>query len=366
MAVFDSLYIHVPFCASRCGYCAFYSRANAGTELQKRYLSHLRTRLENLACRREALASVYIGGGTPTHLAPELIAGLLDAVRSTTCLQPGAEFTMECNPESLSAEKAMLLANRGVTRVSLGVQSFAPRLRRRLERKGRISAVEEAVECLRAAAIPYLGIDLIYGIPGQSVNEWRRDLERAAALGAGHISTYALTPEEGTRLAAEAYTVPPDRLVHMWHEADSILEARGFQRYEVSNFALPGRECRHNVAIWHGATYLGCGPAASSFDGKLRWTEPASLEGWLHGAAPEPDPLSVEERAAELLAFGLRTRDGWLLRSFRERTGRDALRLRGEAIRELADQGLLTLTHDRVRPTRRGLLFADTIAERIL
>ena len=365
--MFTSLYIHVPFCARKCGYCAFYSIAGAGADLRRAYLRRLS--FEFAAGARECgpLESVFVGGGTPTLLARSELSDMLGAVHGTFALAPGCEITVESNPDTLTQDKIDVLARRGVNRVSLGVQTFFETHRRTLGRSGSLDGLGAAVSALRAASVRNLGLDLIYAIPGQTLGEWEDDLRRAAEHGVEHVSTYELTMEEGSRLAAEGVTpVVPGLAADMWEAAETVLEPFGFRLYEVSNLARPGRECLHNLSIWRGAKYLGCGPAASSYDGVDRWQNVADLEAWLAEAAPEVDHLPAENRAAEILAFGLRTVDGWTPEVFRTATGVGYGELRGEAIDGLVADGLLELTPSRLHPTRRGLLFADTVAERLL
>ncbi len=211
-------------------------------------------------------------------------------------------------------------------------------------------------------------MDLIYAIPDQTMAAWENDLRRALDCGIVHVSTYALTSEEGTALARRGAKPVDDALsTDMWELAETVAAQYGLARYEVSNLARPGHACRHNLDIWHGATYLGCGPAAASFDGELRWTNPPDLKRWLDSAAPrEEDALPAPARAAELLAFGLRTVSGWERASFGDCTGFDYLELRGDILRSLAAEGLLVLTPERVCPTRLGLLFADHVARELL
>ncbi|OPZ31055.1 MAG: Oxygen-independent coproporphyrinogen-III oxidase 1 [Lentisphaerae bacterium ADurb.BinA184] len=364
---FESLYVHVPFCRRKCGYCAFYS-VPAAAALRRRYLDRLTAEFAESAERCSRLRSVFLGGGTPSVLTAREMAELLAAVRSVFTLVRDAEVTAECNPESLTPAKAEALAAGGVSRVSLGVQSFQARHRRTLQRGGAVAAVAQAVARLRGCGVRNLGLDLIYGIPGQTVAEWGEDVGRACDLGVQHLSTYALTVEEGTRLAAAGVRpADDDRLLAMWERAETVAAAGGLRRYEVSNFARPGRECRHNMDVWHGRTYLGCGPAACSFDGRARWTQPSDLNRWLRRAPPAVDVLPADERAAEVLAFGLRTVAGWEPAAFRRRTGYDAWSLRGDALADLARDGLLTARRGgRLAPTARGLLFHDWILRRLL
>ncbi|MDX9979225.1 MAG: radical SAM family heme chaperone HemW [Lentisphaeria bacterium] len=362
---YESLYLHVPFCAAKCDYCAFYSEAGAAPARRRRYLDRLRAELA-AASQPEPLASVFIGGGTPSLLEPAELDELLRLVTTHFQLAPAVEWTVECNPDSLDGAKIDRLARHGVNRVSLGVQSFRPELRAILGRRGSLGDLAATLARLRTAGIVRQNLDLIYAIPGQSLAVWREDLARVADLGVGHVSAYALTIEEGTRLAARLGAPDDASFEAMWDLADEVLGGAGIRRYEISNFARPGEECRHNLAIWHGGTYLGCGPAATSFDGRDRWTQPPALDDWLAGLPPERDELPPRDRACEILAFGFRTLVGWQWPAFRARTGYDAQALRGPELAELVRHGLLAPRGDGLAPTRAGLLLNDSLLAHLL
>jgi oxygen-independent coproporphyrinogen-3 oxidase len=241
-------------------------------------------------------------------------------------------------------------------------------LRKVLGRRGELGSLAETLKVLREAGVGRQNLDLIFAIPGQSVADWRDDLSRAMDLGVEHVSAYALTVEEGTRLAGRnaAGAVDDDLFEAMWDATDDVVGRAGLRRYEISNFARPEAECRHNLAIWYGGTYLGCGPAAASFDGTTRWTQPASLGAWLARIPADQDVLTPAERACEVLAFGFRTIAGWTWSEFRLRTGFDALDLRGDALAQLVEQGLLAPRVDGLAPTRAGLLLNDSVIATLL
>ncbi len=364
---FTSLYVHVPFCAAKCDYCAFYSVPGASAEARRAYLDRVAAELAASSSHCAPLESIYVGGGTPSSLADDELGELLAAVRARVAIADGAEFTVECNPDSLTAGKVEVLARRGVNRVSIGIQSFDPRLRAAIGRRGGLDGLDEALRALRANGIGNIGMDLIYAIPGQTLDGWRADLDRALAAGVRHLSTYELTVEEGARLSRGRLPSADEELsVAMWQAAGEAAAATGLERYEVSNLAVPGRECRHNDAIWHGGTYLGVGPAAASYDGDVRRTNRPDLAAWLAGAEPEEDRLPPEARAAEVLALGLRTVRGWEREEFRARTGYGYTALRGDVLAGLIRDGLLEGDERAIRPTTRGLLFADHVARQLL
>lgn len=364
---FASLYVHVPFCRRKCDYCAFYSDTGTSEELQQRWLDQILAGARTRAAQAAPLRSLFVGGGTPTSLPAPMLTRLLQELRNLFSWHPEAEITVEANPDTLDPERIEALAAGGCNRLSLGVQSFFPKHRQTLGRLANPDQLGERLEQLRQHGIRRHSLDLIYAIPGQTPDDWRQDLRTALGLGISHLSAYALTLEEGTRLAAAGTAPADDELqVALWEIAAEEGARHGLRRYEISNYAKPGEECRHNLDIWLGGTYLGLGPAASSFDGALRWTETPDLQAWLAGTPPETDPLDAPQRAAEILAFGLRTCAGWNLQTFQNLTGFDALELRGEEIHALILQGFLELSEQTLRCTHTGLLFNDLVLRELL
>jgi len=360
-----NLYVHVPFCAGKCDYCAFYSEPASEPELVRLWLERILRQLEENAPRLENAETVYFGGGTPSLLPDDALLRLFAAVREAA--PSAAEVSIEANPFTVTPEKAAVLTS-FANRVSLGIQSFEPAL---LESIGRRSHAgpgpREAVRNLRAAGLRNLGLDLMYALPGETPDLWRRDLERALELEPEHISAYSVTPEPGTPFASRVNGRPEDDALSeaMWEQAGEILAGAGLPRYEISNYARPGFESRHNSNVWHGRTYLGLGPAACSFDGTDRWTQISDLRAWLDGAPPEFDRIARRSRLGEILMMGLRTVRGWTRREYESATGCGwdcfAERLTG-----LADRGLLALTEDSIMPTERGLAFWNDVAESLV
>ena len=301
-------YFHLPFCHSKCGYCAFYSVPSPTAELIDAYLNHLERQLESASPLPRA-ETLYLGGGTPTLLSLSQSERLFAMLKRF--LAPGAEceISVEANPETLDAAKVALLRE-NVTRISLGVQSFSAAQREILGRQCGDAALNDAVALIRRAGFPHWNIDLIYGIPGETPDMWRNDLVRAADCGVDHLSCYSLTPEEGSRLGP-SLAVDDDAAEDMYELIPETLASYGIRRYEISNYAKPESECRHNVNVWRGGVLRGFGPAAAGFDGRDRMTEVPSLEAWLSGAPPELDRIPHERRLAEIFAVNLRTVDGW-------------------------------------------------------
>ncbi len=366
--MFQNLYIHVPFCSRKCDYCAFYSLANAETKQYLAYLDHLERELERRRPELQNLKSVYFGGGTPTVLPPELLERLYRMVFRTVSPAENAECTTEANPETVDSERAEIIG-KYLNRVSMGVQSFLTEKRAVLGRKpDSAEHIYTAIEALEKQGVHNLGIDLIYAVPGEKMENWIQDLTLAGQLPVKHISTYSLTPEERTPYA-EKYglaSVDEDLSSLMWHKTAELLSPR-FERYEISNLAIPGYEAKHNWNIWHGETYLGLGPAASSFNGIDRWTEQSSLKRWLDGEEPEWDQIPVPDRQREILMMGLRTVKGWTREQFLAASGgTEWLELAAEELESLQRDKLLTVDRDVCRPTEKGLEFWNEIAYRLI
>ncbi len=363
---YQSLYLHVPFCRHICDYCALYSIVDDRDSTRDAYLAKMTAQLQIHSAELQNLDSIFIGGGTPSALTPDQLRLLLTAVNLNTGRRDHCEWTVECNPGSVTEEKIALLAAAGVNRLSFGAQSTTRSTRRTLGRRTGDRELRQALELARAAGFKRLNADLIYGVPGQSLADFQHDLDSLLAEGLSHISAYSLILEEGTPLAARIDEVDDALAVEMDALAGEVLGRAGLRRYEISNHARHGEESRHNLGIWLGAKYLGLGPAAASFDGLRRWTELPDLQAWLQGAPPEDDPLSPEKRAAEVVAFGFRTADGWPKKLLADLHGVNALAQLLPVFRRLEGEGLLEETSEAWKPTRRGLLFADLVASELI
>ena len=310
------LYVHIPFCRSRCAYCDFVSEA-IGAHLRsgrvERYLETLRAELAERG-GDSPLETVYVGGGTPTALPRDLLSPLLTEIGAR--LAPGGEFTIEANPGTLDTALLEELAEFGVTRLSLGVQSFSPELRAALGRQVKQQELAGSLESIARVAWKEWNLDLVFGIPGQNWELARDDLRAAADAGPAHISLYDLTYTAGyedwlaRNADAGARGVASAMAEAHYAEAVSLLEDAGYRRYEISNFALPGHECRHNRSYWRGEDYVGIGAGAVSTVGLERRTNPRSVEGYLVGETPETEVLTQELRVWERAMLGLRTADG--------------------------------------------------------
>lgn len=358
------LYIHVPFCRHRCGYCDFFSVAG-GDGLGEPYVGAL---LEELDAHRRLLApltTIYLGGGTPTLLEGRLLKELLGGVAPLA--DADAELTVEANPETVTAALAAALGRAGVNRVSLGVQSFSPRLRELLERSGAPEEVEAAARRLRQAGIANISLDLIFGIPGQGREDLERDIAAALALEPEHLSCYELTVKDGSGFArrhAEGLKEVRERGREYYETVVDSLEEAGYFWYETSNFALPGRECRHNLAYWQGEDYLGLGAGAWSTAGGRRWQNAADMDLYLAGEQSRRRSRAVEtlspgDRATERLALGLRLAGGVSAREVASVT--DA----AEADR-LRRNGFIANEDDKMMLTREGRFVANEVIVRLL
>lgn len=363
-----SAYIHVPFCAHRCGYCNFTVIAGRD-DLAEPYLRAIELELNQLE-RPHPVDTLFIGGGTPTQLSAVQLRRLLKLALHWFPLRQNYEFTVEANPSDLNEEKSDVLLDAGVNRISLGVQSFHPDKLARLERDHNVEQILAAVELARRFAS--FSLDLIFGAPGESRIDWERDVESAIELRPHHISAYGLTFEKGTtfwsrlnRGALQPCDEEEER--HRYLFAIERITRGGFQHYEVSNFALPGHQSRHNETYWSGREYHAVGPGASRYVDGCRETNHRStvayLKKVLNGESPvaEAEQLSPEDRARESLVFGLRRMAGVERAEFAKRFGYSIDLLAGGELARLSAQGLLECDDRTVRLTNEGLLISDSI-----
>ena len=323
------LYIHVPFCKSRCIYCDFYS-TTCGYEKRKAYIEAV---CQEITLRKEyldssVLSSVYIGGGTPSVLMAEELKTLFATVAEHWQLSPDAEVTLEANPDDATPDYAKALAALPINRVSMGVQTFNDDMLRFLHRRHTAEQARLAVDNLLSAGIDNISIDLIYGIPNQTIDQWQSDLEQALALPVTHLSAYSLTYEEGTQLhhlreQGKVSEVDEELSLQMYSLLMENAEVAGFRHYEISNFALPGYEARHNSGYWSGMHYLGLGPAAHSYNGTSRqWNSP-DLQAYIHAGGDtlgarlfSREEITKRMQLEETLLTHLRTAAGLNLTAF--------------------------------------------------
>ena len=371
-----SLYLHVPFCATRCGYCDFntYTAAELGSApgaSRTAFLAAARTELQLAAhvLGARTVDTVFVGGGTPTLLAADELVGLLGDVRERFPLAPGAEVTTECNPESVDEAYLNALVEGGFTRISFGMQSARPHVLKVLERRHTPGRVADVVGWARAAGFGSVSLDLIYGTPGESVDDWRASLAAALACRPDHISAYALIIEDGTRLAAQIRRgeVPPpvdDDQADFYEVADRELTAAGLDWYELSNWSRPGHECRHNLAYWRGNPWWGVGPGAHSHVGGVRWwnvKHPRSYsEALRQGVSPAAarEVLAPDDRRIERVLLESRLSSGLPLSVL---TPSEQAR-----VRDLVARGWVALNEDALTLTLQGRLLADAVVRDLL
>ncbi|MBV9463533.1 MAG: radical SAM family heme chaperone HemW [Verrucomicrobiae bacterium] len=344
------LYLHLPFCPSICPYCSFHVQRVDRPAMEK-FSRELRRDFETAVALTGPLnrvETIFYGGGTPTVFSTAQLEAIGGIVAEFTEGSRPLEVSMEANPATLSPAKAETIRKLGVNRVSVGAQSFDAEVLRTLGRRHSVPSIEEAWTILRNAGFENLNLDLIFGVPGQSLESWKRTLEAALALRPEHLSCYGLTYEEDTpffeRHRRGELVANEPRETEMFEVAEETLEAAGFRHYEISNYARPGRECRHNQAYWNGADYLGVGPSAvSTFGGKRR--------RMMEGVWAEIEDVDDRIRAKERLLLGLRTDEG-----------ADARGIEGELLEALLAAGFAELAGPKVRLTRAGRLRADAIA----
>jgi oxygen-independent coproporphyrinogen III oxidase len=377
-----SLYIHVPFCSRKCGYCAFFSESG-NAALMDRYVSAVIREVESCAVTVQP-RTIFFGGGTPSLLPLSLWQRLFEALRQYRLL-PAAECTVECNPATLSLEKAKFLRENGVNRVSLGVQSLEESLLNRLGRIHSRDAVFRSFDRLRLAGFDNINVDLMFAIPGQTLDHWRRTLDEALALESEHLACYELIYEEDTplfkQLAAGHVGVDEDLAAAMYEHLLERTAACQLHQYEVANFArhqtpgcvwIPDRACRHNVNYWRGGSFFGLGPSASGYVQGVRTRNVANTVRYCELIEENQSPVDTSDtlpplaRAGEIAAFGLRMPTGWSFDEFEDVTGFDLLHHWRPDLEKLVARGWGHLDSAGFRLTASGLRFADAAAECLL
>lgn len=371
-----ALYVHVPFCQRKCYYCAFYSEALLATPLEhdgakKQIPNYLQALETEISLRKkdapQGVSSLFIGGGTPTVLSANQLASLMQLIHSQFRLAENAEQTIEGNPGTLSVEKLEVLIHSGINRFSLGVQAFNDTLLRQIGRIHTVSQVRDSIRAIRAVGFANLNLDLMFGLPGQSLADWQETIEEALSFHPEHLSLYGLILEEGTPLG-ERYlkqnlseiskisemtpALPDDDLqAEMYTWARQRLQQAGYGHYETSNFALAGRECQHNISYWHGRDYLGLGPGAVSAIDGIRIKNLANLVQYMKrlnkGQEPEDyaehEVLTDRERMAERMFLGLRISQGVSLESFRHDFGLALTDIYAQVLERYLSMGVLIL-----------------------
>ena len=376
------LYIHIPFCIRKCTYCSFVSFSGCKAEQMENYVSSLIIEAEQRkAFVKDQLKTVYIGGGTPSLIPPEQVNRLLSALRDILSFSQVDEFTSEANPGTVTPEWLQSAFSCGVNRISFGMQAYQEHLLKTLGRIHRYEDVARSVKMSRAYGISNINLDLIFGIPGQTMKDWLDTLKAAVSLVPEHISAYGLIPEEGTPLfrALESgkLSLPdPDLEREMYDTAISFLSDAGYKQYEISNFAFPGYECRHNIGYWNQIPYLGLGVSAASMimsDSpsqtyfSTRWTNPETLN--LYNSMLEhlerfealKETVSADEARFETVMLSLRMTKGMNRTRFRELHGNDPEFWYGDILTGLENHNLLVRSEDSWRLTRRGMDIQNSV-----
>lgn len=375
------LYIHVPFCASHCSYCAFYSTTS--TALLESYYTTL---LEEL-CYSDYLhgpidspiTSIFFGGGTPSFIPASYIAHILETIYHRYPLAPNIEITLEANPESITIENAQIWKDAGVTRISMGCQSVIPEILLLLQRIHSVDMICHAIDIIHTIGFDVLSLDMIWGHCNHTVQRWLYELEHILSFDIQHLSCYALTVEENTTLAQQyhlhAQFPTEEEICDIYLAGKALLESKGFIQYEISNFARKGYECKHNQGYWNEIPYYGYGPSASSFNGTHRYTHPASIQQWASNitrASTTQSPLPNKEYRTtsiaytEYLILNLRQRQGIHLPTINQYRRHPFEEYHKERIDTLLNAGLLEYQSPYIRLTEQGTLLIDSIITQFL
>ncbi|HQZ83290.1 MAG TPA: radical SAM family heme chaperone HemW [Pyrinomonadaceae bacterium] len=367
------VYLHIPFCKSRCSYCDFATDVYRESGAVERYVDALCAEIQNSKIETQTLVdTIYFGGGTPSLLAVERLRWILEAVDEQFDVADGAEITIEMNPATVTPETLAGYRDAGVNRASFGVQTFNDRDLKLLARGHDAGDARNTFKMLRDAGFSNVSFDLIIGLPGQTLDDWRRNLDEALTLDPEHLSLYILEVHEATPLAEQIRSgrrpVPDEeRAAEMYEHLLDRIETTEFEQYEISNFAKRGFASRHNTKYWRLGAVYGFGVSAHSFDGKTRsWNVRDTAEyvaAVESGISPEAgrDVLGYEKLAGERAFLGLRLNEGLSLREYKTRTGIDLNAKYVGELERLADAGLIEFAGDRLRLTRRGMLFSNEV-----
>ena len=368
-----SAYVHIPFCTQICYYCDF-SKVFIKNQPVDSYLEHLLEEFRSYDIQK--LRTLYIGGGTPTALSAPQLEVLLDGLTKNLDLSVLEELTIEANPGDLDADKIAVLKNSAVNRVSLGVQTFDDKMLKKIGRSHLEKDIYENIDRLKLAGFDNISIDLIYALPGQTMEQVKENVAKAIGLDIPHMSLYSLILENHTvfmnRMRRGKLPLPKEELeAEMFEYIIEELERAGFEHYEISNFSKPSFESRHNLMYWDNAEYYGIGAGASGYVNGIRYKNHGPIRHYLSAveegnARITEEHLSQKEQMEEEMFLGLRKKSGVSMVRFEEKFGRSFDGLYGEIVKDLVQQGLMQIEGDRVRMTKRGLFLGDTVAERFI
>ena len=368
-----SAYVHIPFCTQICYYCDF-SKVFIKNQPVDSYLEHLLEEFQSYDIQK--LRTLYIGGGTPTALSASQLEVLLKGLTKNLDLSVLEELTIEANPGDLDADKIAVLKNSAVNRVSLGVQTFDDKMLKKIGRSHLEKDIYENIDRLKLAGFDNISIDLIYALPGQTMEQVKENVAKAIGLDIPHMSLYSLILENHTvfmnRMRRGKLPLPKEELeAEMFEYIIAELERAGFEHYEISNFSKLGFESRHNLMYWDNAEYYGIGAGASGYVNGVRYKNHGPIRHYLSAveegnARITEEHLSQKEQMEEEMFLGLRKKSGVSTTRFEEKFGRSFEGLYGEIVKDLVQQGLMQIEGDRVRMTKRGLFLGDTVAERFI
>lgn len=374
-----SLYLHIPFCAAKCSYCAFNTYIHL-EHLIDDFVKAMKREIEIVGAG-QGVGTIFFGGGTPSLLSPEQFVTLLEAINRSFAVQPNAEISLEANPNDLNRDYLTALRRAGLNRISIGMQTANANELKLFSRRHDNDAVAKAVSAARGAGFDNINLDLIYGFPHQTMDSWETSLQQMLLLKPEHISLYALGLEPGTAMNAwvEGGRLPApddDLAADMYERASEVLAEHGFEQYEISNWSLPGRECRHNLQYWLNLPYAGLGPGAHGFANGVRYSVLLSPQKYIRALreatdaypfpySPATENATIVSRDAEIsetLIMGLRlTQRGIPRLEFARRFGVDLLDLHGGTLQRYVDYGLLNVSDERVRLTEQGRLLSNMI-----
>jgi len=372
--IVQSLYIHIPFCYHKCHYCDFYSISGAEDQYEP-FLKQLSLELQCVGQHLSSVKTIFVGGGTPTIFEIELFEEMLSSISTYIPRSEHCEWTIEANPETVTLDKANAMADHGINRVSIGSQSFNPKLLKELERWHEIESVAKAIAHIRDVGIEDINLDLIYAIPTQTEDQLLFDLERAVELEPTHLSCYSLIYEPGTPLRTRLDRGDVHRVEHeieakMFSTVKDVLTQEGYSQYEISNFSREGYECKHNLAYWTNQSWWPCGPSASGHLSGKRWKNTPKISQYINGESSPPiidvERLSSDRSAGEAFMVGLRLKRGMEKTRVDQLIAQSNNAWRGSVIEGYVKEGLLQWQSNYLALTETGLCFADTVISGLL
>ena len=370
------IYIHIPFCKRRCIYCDFFPTTRS--EEKSTYVHALCQELEMRKdyLEGEEIETIYLGGGTPSQLSEDELKEISTYIYKVYSVSPDAEITLEANPDDLTPEYVAMLRQLPINRISMGIQTFQEETLKLLHRRHTAQQAIEAFKRCREAGFQNISIDLMYGLPGETLDTWKEDLEQAIALHPEHISAYHLIYEEGTilwklREQRQVEEADEDLSLTLFSTLINELTTAGYQHYEISNFCLPGLHSRHNSSYWTGKKYLGCGPSAHSFNGNSRQWNVASLEKYIRGIQEGKPDFEIEEldlytRYNDFVITSIRTCWGMSLSRLRSEYGEELYRYCLRMAKPHLNEGVLEISEDVLKLTRKGIFISDGIMSDLL